>query len=304
MRRPSISIAASALVLTASACGSSASRPRSPRVPGDTTVSVVVAPVAHRAVEVAAPRMREPTAPALAFETVSDALERACPADPNADVTTLSMQTSEAAHTKCLEREADKAKTAFLASLPLDDARMERVADLDAALARLVDDVCWASEEVRWVDFEEGTRDDGTLRGFERLGCQARAQVERAYLFRAMAANAPAAFARHLDDAEPRGRREAFFLHALDAKAHALASKSSPAQLMPGERALDTEARHQYVARVSAIARAAPDVARRTCALFEGLVVESHGELACERKATSLYVSLGSFETNGEDVAP
>jgi hypothetical protein len=31
---------------------------------------------------------------------------------------------------------------------------------------RLIEDTCWLTEESRWVDLDDGTRDDGSLRTF------------------------------------------------------------------------------------------------------------------------------------------
>jgi hypothetical protein len=274
------------------------------RGPEHTAVNVTVPPVAEAP---AAPATATaPAAPlALSFEAALDELDRACPFAAPTEETNLAMKEAEAAQVACLASEAERARAALVASFAEGDARGPRVEAADAAYRKLADDVCWASEEVQWVDLVEGTRDDGTLRGYAWLACEKRVHTERVYLLRALGVKDARGFVQHLDAIAARGNREAAFLSELDAKARALAAKPAPRHPAPPPvETLDGAARSTYAARLHAIDRSATELGRRTCALFDGLATEAGGETPCERKAKRGLLALGAFEESGEDAGP
>jgi hypothetical protein len=281
---------------------------KSPRVHDDTTVTVTAAPATVAVAQGAPSPPPSPAAAAKApsFEALLTELDRTCPAKRPLEETTLGMKESEAAHVACLKSEADRARATLLGMFHEGDARSRRVERIEAAYSQLVDDVCWASEEVQWVDLSEGTRDDGSLRGFEWLACQSRVQIERMHLLRALGTKDARGFAQHLDETAPRGARQAFFLRDLDAKAKALASRSAPndgaAPAFPAP--LGLQARREYAARFGAIDRGATELGRETCALFDGLRAETGGDAPCEQKTKRGLLALGEFEQGGEDVGP
>lgn len=270
-------------------------------------MTVAVRPVDAPDAGSAAPAAkREPGAPAPGFDEVSEALDRACKAKEPPEETNVAMKQAEAAYVQCLRNEASKAKNALVASLPLNDPAASRLDAFDAAFTKLAEHVCWVTEEVQWVDFEDGTRDDGTLRGFAWLSCQSRAEIERAYFYRALAAKDAAGYARHLEAALPRGRRESFFLNDVATKARALKAKPAPRGDAPhaSPEALGAAERREYAARFDAIARGAPRLAAETCAIFPRLAHTIGTETACVHEATAAYLAIGTFEAGGEDVGP
>jgi hypothetical protein len=291
-------------LLAATGCVSTT---RAARVHDDTPLTVLVAPAAGAPRAVATTVTATP-APAISFETLLAELDEVCPDTAPAEETTLGMKEAQGAHVACVKREADSARDALLASFKKDDARITRVEAAEAAYAQLADDICWASEEVQWVDFAEGTRDDGSLRDFAWLACQSRVQVERVYLLRSMSAKDAHAFAEHLDEVAPRGTREAVFLSELHAKAKVLAAKPMPKHASPAAGSypgtLGLEARNAYAVRFAAIERQAGELGRATCAAFDGLPAESGGEPQCERKTKRGLLALGAFEASGEDAGP
>ena len=275
------------------------------RVTEHTPLDVVVPSATEGASAAAPPLPPAPTPVVLAFEAALEELDRACPNQTPDDQTNLAMKETEAAQVACLESAANRANAAALATFAKGDARRQRIATAEATYQKLADDVCWASEEVQWVDLEEGTRDDGSIRDYAWLACRKRVQTERFYLLRTLGVNDARGFAQHLDEVAVRGSREAALLQDLDTKAKALAAKPAPTHLSPPPvETLGAEARRSYVVRRGAIDHGAHELGRQTCALFAGLATEAGGEATCERKAARGLLALGAFEYNGEDAGP
>lgn len=291
------------VLLLAAGCGASVAQHPASRVSPDTAQVAVVAKVNGRPIDGSA--MPSPAPPSkIDFDAMTTDLRKACPLSED-DPSNIGMKEAAAAQIACLERAADKERAAFFASLPQDDPRAARATQVDRAFAAFVKDVCWASEEVQWVDFTTGTRDDGTLRGFATLDCESRAAEERAFFFRALRTKDAMGFARHVDDAAPRGHREAFFLKDLTAAARHLESKPAPKAKSSQEALPETlakTARAEYVKRFVAIDRAAGTLGTETCAAFDGLA-RALGE-DCAARAKTAYLALGTFEASGEDVGP
>lgn len=299
LSRSSTRFAIVPVLLLAAGCGAAVAPRPAARVSADTLA--VDARVAAAPIDSSA--MPAPTAPKLDFDAMATDLAKACPLSED-DPSNIGMKEAAAAQVACIERIATKERDAFVASLPPSDPRTGRAAQLERAFTAFVKDVCWASEEVQWVDFTTGTRDDGTLRGFATLGCESRAAQERAFFYRALRTKDAMGFARHVDDAAPRGHREAFFLKDLTTAARHLESK--PAHTKSGSEAgiaLAKSDRTEYVKRFVAIDRAAATLGTDTCAAFDGLP-GALGAKTCASRAKTAYLAFGTFEASGEDVGP
>ncbi len=293
-------------VLLLAGCGTAVAQRPASRVSPDTAQVAVVAKVNGRPIDSSA--MPSPVPPnKIGFDAMSTHLRKACPLSED-DPSNIGMKEAAAAQIACLERAAVKERAAFFAALPPTDPRAVRAAQVDRAFTAFVKDVCWASEEAQWVDFTTGARDDGTLRGFATLDCELRAVEERAFFFRALRTKDVMGFARHVDDAAPRGHREAVFLKDLTAAARDLESKPAPkAKSRDATRelggSLTKTALREYVTRFVAIDHAAGSLAKSTCAAFDGLA-DALGEKTCATRTKTAYLALGAFESSGEDVGP
>src|SRR5262249_5911442 len=144
---------------------------------------------------------------------------------------------------------------------------------------RLIEDVCWLTEEGVWVDLTQGWRDDGSIRNFAWISCAKRVRVEQTFLLRSIARHNAQGFARHVETQQASGREELGKLRDQDVKARALLGAPSvipsPAGSLPETdvswsfpRPLDIAARRLYVERVTAIETTMPKLARRTCDVF------------------------------------
>jgi hypothetical protein len=176
---------------------------------------------------------------------------------------------------------------------PLATARR----DLD----HLIEDTCWLTEESRWVDLDEGTRDDGSLRSFAWLACMKAARVEETLLFRAFAAADTRSFAQRVEAAGTAGETSFAELRGISAKAEALVHRPVVAFSLEYPRPLDMDARRSYVSRAAAIRSTSRSLARATCALFSGLADELGGETGCVDKAAAYYVALGDYSERAGD---
>lgn len=288
------------VLLLAAGCGSSVAQRPAARVSPD-TAQVAVGKVDGRPIDGSA--MPSPATPKVGFDALAADLQKACPLSED-DPSNLGMKEAAAAQVACIDGAATKERDAFVASLPPNDPRALRADKVDRAFAAFVKDTCWASEEAQWVDFTTGTRDDGTLRGYATLGCASRAAEARAFFFRALRNKDANGFARHVDDAAPRGHREAFFLNDLITAARDLESKPlGNATTRETGIALARTARSEYVKRFVAIDHAAGALAKDTCAAFDGLA-DALGEKTCAARTKTAYLALGAFESSGEDVGP
>jgi hypothetical protein len=284
-------VSALSLAIAAVACGPSVSSSPAPRVVAD-TAAAGDASAAHAPSQAADSQ----PGPVLHADAASDAPERACVQNNKPDGNTTEMKQSEEAYLDCLKGEVEKARAASIASLPASDPRIGRTHRVETAWAALTADVCWASEEVQWVDFDDGVRYDGTLRGFASLACHQGSRIELARLFHALATKDGSGFSRHVDTAQSRGRRQASMLRDLVTKARIMAAR--PALRAPAADALpehiDAAARKRYVARLEAIERNATDVARETCDLLASFSLAT-ADAACTRHVTTAFLALGTF---------
>lgn len=186
------------LALSLAACSG---HPDAPEVreaaPIATTKTVVAVPAAEpkKGEEAPAAKVQEPAATEKTVATEKARVDlagelhrldkRCTPKTPGES--NLEMKAAAAESAACAVRESVRElDRTLVAEKTHDPARFHALMKEQAEHNRLADDLTFLAEELVWIDFASGVRQDGTLRGFSHLACQAEAGRERFAYARAL----------------------------------------------------------------------------------------------------------------------
>jgi len=268
------------LALFGNGCAGTA-RPAVPVVPVEPVVSTQTPP------EAAAGQ------PRLRFGAFAKSLANNCATKPEEE-TTYGMLEAAAHENECL---SDAVRDALKDAATRDGAGVRA---LNASHDDLVADLCWVSEELVWVNFEEGWRDDGSLRNFQWLSCERKQRIEQSYLLRSMDLHDAKGFAAHVMSSQRTGKMEMKALATNRAKAKELlvGGNKNKANLN-GFAPLTDDSKKEYVVRMQSVADKTRTLATGTCAMFAGLESELGGAESCRDKVATYYASRSYLGTDG-----
>jgi hypothetical protein len=292
-------IVASVACVAALACARIGAAP----APSIDAMSLAAAPRSSPVVDDAADRV---SAPALrvSYEALARELTERCgPANTERmDNMTMKAAVSEAA--TCKRRWADAAVERAVVAATIDDpARGRAIAASEAALTKWVDVACWLSEEASWVDFEEGTRDDGTMRSYAWMACLDATAVERHFFARALIENDASAIAARIESRQEIGEKTARTLAEMKDRADALLTAPIPAPNPsdPYPAILDHDARAELATKIDEVITRAPELARDACAIAPAVTRKLGGETACVAKTTRWILAQATFGMLDDD---
>lgn len=211
--------------------------------------------------------------------------------------TTHGFQEAAAHENECL---ADEVTEALRDASSRDGAHVRA---LSALHDDFVQDLCWLSEELVWVNFDDGSRDDGSLRNFQWLSCVRKQNIEQAFLLRTMALHDAHGFALHVTASQDAGKMERATLQQNSAKAQALLTRpprkpTGVAGELPSP--IGDDARREYVLRIQSIRERTKKLAAMTCSTFADLERELDGDEACKEKVALYYSSRAYFGSGGD----
>lgn len=191
----------------------------------------------------------------------------------------------------CLVRTMNKDLDEVL--LPLkgaEPARFRLLMDQQAEYNRFSQALTFVAEELMWIDFASGTRDDGTARGTAAMSCKANAATERLVYANALKAKDTAAFVKLVKAASQRGSLSKGAVHEARTQAvkrtmvAAPESDAGPFPPLP----LAPQAWKELATKIASVEDGAKELARSTCEDFPGLAAALGGVPAC-KDATALY---------------
>lgn len=154
---------------------------------------------------------------------------------------------------------------------------------------RSLEPSCQVEEELSWIDFDEGTRSDGTARGYAYMQCLDVALTERVLYARSLAANDATALAKHINEVQKRGASVKSFLEERHARAaQRIMLPQKPPSAEDGGMVPEWKAFYDDVASIK---KNTLDLAHTTCTNWPELATALGGNAACEKK-TELYYYL------------
>ncbi|RYE90967.1 MAG: hypothetical protein EOO75_09410 [Myxococcales bacterium] len=223
------------------------------------------------------------------IKQVSTELSKRCGPKKDAE-NNLEMKMQMSESLDCMRRKMNADLDEVL--LPLkksDPARFKALMSEQATWNRALEVSCRAEEELAWLNFDDGSRDDGTARGYAYMGCLDTAITERVLYARAMGASDAAALARRIDEVQPRGSKVK--AHLADRKKAAVRWVMTP----PGKSEFGAPADWKaFAADLDTIEKNDAELARSTCAGWADLARALGGEEACRKKAELYYVLQGN----------
>jgi hypothetical protein len=233
------------------------------------------------------------TGPKIRFDAFEKSVAKNCEQKPEEE-TTIGFQEAAAHENECL---SDAVTSALQAASTRDGAQVRA---LNSIHDDLVQDLCWLSEELVWVNLEEGWRDSGSLRNFQWLSCERKQHIEQAFLLRTMELHDAHGFALHVKASQEAGKMEKTTLEKNSAKAKALlarpssaANKTLAAADLP--EAIGDDAKKEYVQRIQSISDRTKKIATMTCSTFVGLESELGGAEPCKTQVALYYASRAYF---------
>ena len=181
-----------------------------------------------------------------------------------------------------------------------DPARFDALMKEQALWNKVVEDACWLAEEAGWVDFTEGTRDDGTARGTLLLACRQSAARERDWYARALAAADVADLNHRFEDRDAAGAASIGRVIFMRVGAHKLLQRGAPDAAIgfTFPRPLTMPERSEFEARARAVEDRIDDLAKATCANWPGLEAAAGGSARCRVKATRY--TFAHFDFTGD----
>jgi hypothetical protein len=158
--------------------------------------------------------------------------------------------------------------------------------------------VCWLSEESQWIDFDNGTRDDGTARSYAAVACMDATSTERLFLARTLREGDASGIARHIEARGARGAKNASVLAEMEDKSRLLLSQPIPLK-SPGDPffpiILDDAARRELATKTRAVLSGATRLAESTCRAWPALARALGGPVGCETAAPRYFLAQGTF---------
>lgn len=249
---------------------------------------------ATTAAKAAATATAKPIAKVRDIKQISSELQKRCaPKEPAESNIEMKVQLSNTA--ECIRRKMNADLDAVL--LPLkksDEARFKALMSEQATWNRFAGVACGVEEELAWVDFDDGSRSDGTARGTSMLYCIERSHTERVLYARALAGKDPAPLAKHIEEQQKTGEAVRDWL--ADAK------KRSVKWIItkPRDNGMGIEADWKGLSdSIGKVQEATPKLAASTCAGWPELAAALGGEAACLKKA-ELYYYAQANEAPGE----
>jgi hypothetical protein len=242
------------------------------------------------------PRPKAKIAP---FAETSKVLEKRCTPKLAANASNLEAKGAASQTAECMKKAftADL-DAALLPAKSVDPLRFNALMREQATWNKWAEDLCWLAEEAFWVDFDKGTRDDGTMRGVPWVGCKQQAATERDYYALALKADDAAALATRIEQLSKQGTRSKELLAKMRKDgAKLLETRSADAAALAFPRPLTIAERAELVNRTKAIDEKVGDLAHSTCA-WAALAETLGGSSACEAAAGLYYLGHGNLEGN------
>jgi hypothetical protein len=287
-------------LLAASSMGCSKPESTEGTAPTPNTVTEpIAAPAATRTTPQPTTPPPRPKAKIPAFADASKALEKRCtpklpPSAANIEVKAAANQTAECIK-KTFTADLD---LVLLPTKSVDPNRFNALMREQATWNKWTEDLCWLVEEAFWVDFDKGTRDDGTMRSLPWLGCKQQVASERDYYALALKADDAAALATRIEQLAKAGTRTKELLDKMEKDAAKLAeaplvdagASSFPRPLTPAERS-------NLLLRTKSIDGKVNELTHSTCG-WAALAETLGGTVACEASASLYYLGHANLETN------
>ena len=283
-------------LMLAAACGnrSDTAEQTSPRA---SSVVVVAPPASAPATVVAtAAASAAPAVPGAArprrartIKQVSSELAKRCAAKKPAD-TNMEMKVQMSETLDCMRKKMNADLDEVL--LPLkksDPPRFKALMAEQATWNRALEPSCRVEEELTWLNFDDGSRDDGTSRGTWYMSCLDTAITERVLYARALAAGDVASLSRRIDEVQKEGA--AVRDHLADRKKAAVKWVVTPPAKTDSALPADWKA---FSDDLGAIEKNTADLARDTCTGWPELARALGGDAACQKKAANYYALQGN----------
>jgi hypothetical protein len=295
------------IATVASACGRSEPTPQPvPARPAATTLPPSPRAVASPAATAVVPRAASvPSAPAAApiaqrgpknIQEVIASLTKVCDAkelpDDNAGMH-IAMRDRNDCRRARLNVELDAVLSPLKSS---DPTRFRALMAEQATWNRLVETACNIEEELAFLNFEDGTRSDGTMRGLALMGCKGTAIGERVYYARSRAAADVHAMVRRVREKAKEGTAERRAL--ADRRKLAERWVVAPPPKDPDGPDPQWERFSKDIESVQKTTRA---LARSTCAAWPELSSALGGAATCERELELYFYVQGSSPPEGNE---
>jgi hypothetical protein len=223
-----------------------------------------------------------PDHPSLAREAVADELAHTCDPPPEVAEKFSTYDMHEAAH-HSIDCRRDK-----LSTLPHGD---------ESALEPFVKAACGLVEDLSWIDFDEGVRYDGTLRGLNYEGCAMGVYDDRVYVLSAISEGAISDLASEIRARAGEGEATRRRLAQLDAAARAVVKpgKATP----PGATPMGPAERTALIQEIGAIQIEAAALAKATCDASSTLAATLGGPGPCADAVTLATLAWAKIEKVG-----
>jgi hypothetical protein len=177
--------------------------------------------------------------------------------------------------------------------VPLKTSQPARFKALMAEQAdwnRYIESACFIEEERMWVDFQTGTRDDGTMRSLPYLGCFSSGMTERLLYARSLAAGSTAVLARHIESKQADGAKVKTIVADIATRSAAFAKSPPP---KPADAV--SEADFPRIQKESeAMQKRTVSLAKAACSGWPELATALGGATSCEAKAELYFYVQGS----------